>query len=94
MQSLKYFLFPFTRGAITHLSLFSLLYISQPIVEEYSTGCLHIVSDYELIFRFRLSALTALSHSLAKVSLGTYNCRKSFRDVAKSFQRGFAMCHP
>ena len=53
------------------------------------------MSDYELIFRFRLSALTALSYSLAKVSLGTYNCRKSFRDVAnKSFQRGFAMCHP
>ena len=73
MQSLKYFLFPFTRAAITHLSLFNLLYISQPIVEEYSTGCLYIVSDYELIFRFRLFALTALSHSLAdyKVSLGT-----------------------
>ena len=43
------------------------------------------MSDYELIFRFRLSALIALSHSLAdyKVSLGTYNCRKTFRDVAK-----------
>ena len=50
------------------------------------------MSDYELIFRFRLSALIALSHSLAdyKVSLGTYNCRKTFRDLAKSFQRGFA----
>ena len=55
-----------------------------------------MVSDYVLIFRFRLSALIALSHSLTdyKVSLGTYNCRKTFRDVAKSFQRGFAMCHP